>query len=255
MAYEELTGSLLLDLFPGHREAGLFERYRQVVESGEPLVMDDFAYVQELLNAERHYDIRAAPVRDGLSVTWRDVTDRHQLAQRLAESEEQYRLLAENASDVIMRLSPDRSFEWLSGSVTGVLGWEKVRLLGHPIDEFVHPDDLQNFRLAVADAPTENPLSVEFRFRRSDGTYRWVACRTRLQVDEQGAPAAVVGGLVDIADRKVAEGHEFERLEEMEQFRRLAVGRELKMIELKKEIEHLRGLEPADGDDPEPILR
>jgi hypothetical protein len=44
------------------------------------------------------------------------------------------------------------------------------------------------------------------------------------------------------------EAHEMDRLETLERFQRLTIGRELKMIELKKEIESLRGLVHKDGD-------
>ncbi|HYO19834.1 MAG TPA: PAS domain S-box protein [Dermatophilaceae bacterium] len=246
---QDLIGARLLDLFPGHVEAGLFELYRRVVETGEPLVLDDFLYRQELLQAERRYDIRAVRVGDGLAGTWRDVTDRHTAAQRLAESEEQYRLLAENASDMVMRLSPDLSFEWLSGSVDGVLGWESSDLVGHLIDEFIHPEDLDRVRPAIANA-SGGAAEVEFRFRRADGTHRWVACRTRMKVDADGTPVAVAGGLVDIQERKALEASELDRLEELERFQRLTVGRELKMLDLKKEIEYLRKFAPAKGSDP-----
>jgi PAS domain S-box-containing protein len=246
MDYEDLVGSRLLDLLPGHTGTGLMQQYRRVVETGEPLVQDDLVYAQELMGgAERHYDARAARVRDGLSYTWRDVTDRQISAKRLAESEEQYRLVAENASDVVMRLSPDRRFEWVSGSVAAVLGWQATDLTGHMIDEFIHPDDLAGFRRVVAEAGPGSVASAEFRFRRSDDTYRWVACRTRQKVDEDGSPVALVGGLVDVADRKAAEAKELARLAELERFQRLTVGRELKMIELKKEIEYLRKSGPA----------
>jgi PAS domain S-box-containing protein len=240
MDYEDLVGARLLDLLPGHATAGLLEQYRQVVETGEPLVQDDIVYAQELLGGvERHYDARAARVGDGLSYTWRDVTDRYEAAQRLAESEEHYRLLAENASDVVMRLSPSWRYEWVSGSVVGLLGWQPPDLVGRLIDEFIHPDDLAQFRQGADTAPG-SATSLEFRFRRPDDTYRWVVCRTRLKVDQGGAPEAVVGGLVDIADRKAAESKELDRLRELEKFQRITVGRELRMIELKKEIEYLR---------------
>jgi hypothetical protein len=61
---------------------------------------------------------------------------------------------------------------------------------------------------------------------------------------------AVVGGLVDIQERTALESNELDRMEELERFQRLTVGRELKMIDLKKEIEYLRKSVPAEGGDP-----
>jgi hypothetical protein len=58
----------------------------------------------------------------------------------------------------------------------------------------------------------------------------------------------VVGGFVDIANRKATEAREQERLAELEQFKQLTIGRELKMIMLKREIEDLkRGRPHADA--------
>jgi PAS domain S-box-containing protein len=211
MDRQDLVGARMLNLFPGLADAGLLEKYRRVAETGEPGVLNDFVYANEILNAERRYDIRGARVGDGLSLTWRDVTARYNDARSLAESREEYRLLAENASDVVMRLSPDLRFEWLSGSVAAVLGWESSDLVGHLIDQFINPEDRDMFRLAVNNA-SGAPASAEFRFRRSDGTYRWVACRTRVKKDEVGTPVAVIGALVDIEDRKAAEAKELDRL-------------------------------------------
>jgi len=249
--YQDLVGRRLLDLQPGNMGTGLLDQYRQVVETGEPLVLDDIVYAQELMGGEeRRYDVRAARVGDGLTYTWRDVTERHAAAKWLAESQEHYRLLAENASDVVMRLGPDRRYEWVSGSVADVLGWAADDLLGHVIDEFIHPDDLALFEHLVFDTSAEDTAATEFRFRRSDGSYRWVACHASLKVDEEGTPVALVGGLVDIEARKQMEAQEKDRLETLERFQRLTVGRELKMIELKKEIEHLREFTSANRSDP-----
>jgi PAS domain S-box-containing protein len=167
----------------------------------------------------------------------------------LAASQEQYRLLAENGSDVIMRLSPERRFEWVSGSVVDVLGWRAPELVGHVIDEFIHPDDLSLFRMAEANARPGSAASVEFRFRHPEGS-GWVASRTRVKVDEDGSPLEMVGGLVDISDRKAAESRELAHMEDLEQFHRLAVGRELQMIDLKKENASLRMALPPDGPEP-----
>ncbi len=86
----------------------------------------------EMFDDERRYDIRAVRVGDGLSFTWRDVTDRFAAAQALAEQERQYRLLAENAGDVVVRTSDGMAL-WISPSMEEVLGvgfrrhsWERT---------------------------------------------------------------------------------------------------------------------------------
>jgi PAS domain S-box-containing protein len=249
MDRQDIVGARMLSLFPGIVEAGLLDQYARVTDTGQPAVLDGFVYANEILNAERRYDIRGARVGDGLSLTWRDVTARFSDARSLAESKEEYRLLAENASDVVMRLSTDLRFEWLSGSVPDVLGWGSSDLVGQLIDQFINPEDRDMFGLAV-DGASGAPASAEFRFRRSDGTYRWVACRARVTADGDGTPVAVIGGLVDIEDRKAAEAKELDRLDDLERFQRLTVGRELRMVELKKENDYLRKLVPARGRDP-----
>ena len=75
---EELIGTRLLDLFPDQDGTGLLEMCRHVIETDEPLVLDDFVYPHKLKGGEeRHYDIRAAHVAGAvLTYTWRDVTER-----------------------------------------------------------------------------------------------------------------------------------------------------------------------------------
>lgn len=73
---EELVGSTLLELLPGQAATGLFDLYVRVLETGEPLVLDDHPYLSELRGEERLFDIRAVRTDDSLVYTWRDVTDR-----------------------------------------------------------------------------------------------------------------------------------------------------------------------------------
>jgi len=81
IAYEDLVGSRLLEHYPGVVGAGLLKQCAHVVETGEPLRLDDLVYPVETMGGqERHLDIRAARVGDGVSYTWRDVTDRYAAA-------------------------------------------------------------------------------------------------------------------------------------------------------------------------------
>lgn len=59
-----------------------------------------------------------------------DVSEQVQAEQSLAESQEHYRLLAENASDLVFMAGPDRRVSWIAPGVTAVLGWSPQDLVG-----------------------------------------------------------------------------------------------------------------------------
>ncbi|MEB3353466.1 MAG: diguanylate cyclase [Cyanobacteriota bacterium] len=86
MPMEAFVGATLRQILPEVVEKGLFDLYRQVLVSCEPLLLDDYEYRQhELLGGSRHYDIRAVKVGDELSVTWRDVSDRIAMKKALEQ--------------------------------------------------------------------------------------------------------------------------------------------------------------------------
>ncbi len=75
--------------------------------------------------------------------------------------EQRYRLMVDNPHDVIYRSNADSTFRWVSESITDVLGWHPVDLVGTSIDAVVHPDDL------AATTATGARSGTEFPFRRS----------------------------------------------------------------------------------------
>jgi diguanylate cyclase (GGDEF)-like protein/PAS domain S-box-containing protein len=83
MSAEVLKGAGMRTLMPNQFESGMFALYVDALVSGRPLVLDDVAYDNELFGAVRHYDLRAVKVGDALSVTWRDVTGRHDFESQL----------------------------------------------------------------------------------------------------------------------------------------------------------------------------
>jgi two-component system CheB/CheR fusion protein len=111
----------------------------------------------------------------------------------------------------------------------------------------IHPDDRgwmsELWQHAVA---TRTLVETEYRVRHVSGEWRWTAVRAVPVLDTNGAVREWVGMNIDITDRKQADevlrkSHAQLRLhaEELSRFNRAAVGRELRMIELKKEINEL----------------
>ena len=123
-----------------------------------------------------------------------DVTDLVTAEQALVESETRYRLLAENASDVVIHVV-DGWLVWISPSISSVLGGLPGDWLGQPVDALVHPDDLVTY-LDGLDAITAEPAVVRrLRARAIDGTYHWVEANARSYRNEAGGIDGFIASL------------------------------------------------------------
>jgi PAS domain S-box-containing protein len=83
-------GHTMLELYPEAAGSGLLDAYRQVIETGQPLIVDEFPYRES--DAGRDIavmDIRAAKLDDGIIVTWREVSARLEAERQLVEAEAQ----------------------------------------------------------------------------------------------------------------------------------------------------------------------
>lgn len=180
LSREQIVGARLLDLFPGQLEHGPLRQYFHTIETGEPTVLDDYAYGHEILGEERRYDIRATRCGDGVALTWRDVTDRHRVAAALATSEQEFRLLAENSSDMVFLRDENLVIRWASPSCGGVLGLAVDEVVGRSVNDFVPPEDVAGMADQVAQMhQTGSSMQYRIRVRGAEGTYRWFAGLSR----------------------------------------------------------------------------
>jgi len=128
----------------------------------------------------------------------RDVTAQVAAEHALASSEEMYRLLAENASDVVWRTNTSSIVEWVSPSVVSVIGWTPDDMVGRAITELVHPEDADRVRQAGDQANDGGRVSFEARYQCKDGTYRWLEITARPVVDAEGTVIGRVGSCRDV---------------------------------------------------------
>ncbi len=128
-----------------------------------------------------------------------DITDRKRATEALRRSEENFRRLIENISDVIAVLRPDGVIVYQSRSVTRVLGYELDDIIGRNALEFVHPDDVAEIAGAFRSHERE-PVRREFRFRHKDGSWRFLEA-VGSGIFEDGALAGAVVTARDVTDR------------------------------------------------------
>ena len=206
----QLLGTRILASLPGLGESGLFAQHVDVVESGRPYVLTAFRYANELLGEERYYDVRGVRAGPDLfSLTWSDVTERTLAQRSIVQSEERYRLLAENVSDVVVHVR-DGVVSWVSPSVAPVFGAPPEAWIGRTLVEFVHPNDLTRVAQDIADLVPGVTVMSRQRIRDADGAYHWVESNTRAYVDAAGVEDGFLTSL-RVVDALVASEDELDR--------------------------------------------
>jgi PAS domain S-box-containing protein len=150
------------------------------------------------------------------------------------EAEEKYRMLFENSLDGIYRSTPAGKFIDVNPALVKMLGYEsKEELLSVNISKDIYASE--------GERPTKDERGASHvnRVKKKDGTFIWIESSSRGVSNHSGN--VIYEGIVrDITARIRTEEKLQKKIEELEKWQRLTAGRELKMVELKKEIKNLK---------------
>ena len=137
---ERVQGRRFLELMPHMVTTGLIARFAAAADTGRPLALDDFPL--PMPDGSVHWlDVRAVRADGWISFVWSDNTEKRAALARIAASEEQFRLLAENSLDVVVRIDANDKVVWVSPSVTSVLGWSGTEFVGRSGLDFLATEE------------------------------------------------------------------------------------------------------------------
>ena len=182
---ERMIGRRLLQFLPADNAGALMAMARDAHESGEPLVVNNYAFAFEIYGQERRFDIRAVRINDEIVWTWRDSTERFLAAKRLAASEERYRLLAENSSDVVTRIRRG-TIQWISPSVTPTFGYAIEECVGRLATDFLEEQDRATCGDYMKQLESGNHVRVRKLVRAKDGSRHWIETHASPYLDARG---------------------------------------------------------------------
>ncbi|MEG4084213.1 EAL domain-containing protein [Microcoleus sp. POL10_C6] len=171
-------------------------QYRIVLRSGEVKWVQDSAKFSKNENGD--------VIIDGVAL---DISDRKQAESALRQSEQRFRSLIENATDITIILDAEGIFRYISPSVKRILGYAPHQAIGRSALEIVHPDDSATITETLHKAiknPKRSQCPVEYRVRHRNGSWCYVeAVATNLLYDP--AVKGIVINCHDITQRKLAE--------------------------------------------------
>jgi PAS domain S-box-containing protein len=199
------------------------------------------------IDGKVNYDEKGEP--KGIQGVARDVSERKESEKAIKKSAEKYRMLIENAGQVVLVVQDGR-FAFVNNRVLNLLGYTPEELTGKPFVDYLHPEDKAKVaerhvkRLQGEDVP---PL-YSFRVIDKEGEIKWLEI-SAVQIEWEEKPATL-NFLTDITERKEAE----KALRDAESRYRLhfenvsdviySVDRELRLVDISPSVESVLGYKP-----------
>ncbi len=211
---KEVIGQPLLKVFPEFETQGFGSILKNVLSTGETFTAYEMP-IEIMKNGEKflryyNFSYQAQKNLDGkitgiLSIAY-EVTSQALLTQKIKESEEKFRTMAES-SDILIGVN-NETVDAVYFNKT----WEK--LTGRPVEDLLklgwadllHPEDKEPFLNKFLTA-FKNKASYdgEFRMLNKEGMYCWLYTKAQVRLHPDGSYAGHISSSIDITDRKTNE--------------------------------------------------
>jgi PAS domain S-box-containing protein len=179
------------------------------LEGDEQWFIADFDHpTRGKLTVQAHYVPHRNPKGNvvGLILVIQDVTEQRANDIALRESEARFRRIANSAPVMMWVTRLDRTRDFVNEAYCEFAGLSPEEVHTHNWREWIHPDDWDRIVAeSVAGEARLKPFTLEARFRRADGEYRWLRSVSQPRFGPDGEPIGFIGVATDITVAKEGE--------------------------------------------------
>jgi PAS domain S-box-containing protein len=240
---EELVGKSVLNIFyPDDKAAVSMHMAECLKEPGKVFIWElrkvrkdgSTLWVRETVRALQWIDGRIV-----VFIVCEDINELKKAHEALRESEQKYKSLTERSLTGIY-IHQDGKYVFVNKQFAEIHGYEPEELIGEDYLSLIYKGDREAARNRVEKRLAGEDISFRYELRRinKDGRILWTEVVATV-IQYKGKPA-IMGNIIDISKRKQAEAEVQTRIKELEEFYDIAVGREVKMSNLNREIEKLK---------------
>ena len=137
---------------------------------------------------------------------WITMQEQERIQVTLAEREAQFRLLAENSSDMISRHDARGTFIYVSPACRTLVGYQPEELIGKQVIPFIHPEDAKYILKMFSSIKWDDPTAaVPYRARHKNGEYIWLETTARVIYGQDDKVVEIQASSRDITERKQAQ--------------------------------------------------
>ena len=204
---DEVLGRNAFEVFPFLEAVGEARAMRRAVE-GEATVSTAQPFNIPDAGRSGYFESSHFPLRDGSGeITGgmgmvRDVTARYRAEEERWAAEQKYRLISEQASDMIALLSgADLTCLYVNPAMIDALGYEQDELIGRSLADIIHPEDVDRARRSMS---MDRSMPVELRYQRPGAPPLWASVAVSHADSGQGTHSLLVVSR-DITPQKRAE--------------------------------------------------
>lgn len=195
---DDFLGLGLEELMRRAEAEQFLERYQQALRDQVPMHFEDYYHSRNMW-----VEVRVHPANGGIVVYFRNINERKEAEIKLAFSEQRFKAMVQNGSDIIAVLDAQMCLQYLSPTTTRIAGYEPRELKGKSIVEFIHPDDLHQVVHDFSEVVSfGNPgTETTHRFKHREGHYIWLESKAINLLDEDHIRGVIINAR-DISHHK-----------------------------------------------------